>query len=1036
MYAFRTVSSFFPPRRLGLALTLCLAAAGAASAQQGPVLGAPETQRVSLKMGANLVSLRVYPDDPSIVSILGPYGSKVVLATDSQGAVYAPTQRIHTLQEWPWDGALIIYARQPFTLDVSGTEILPASTLDLSAGWTWVPNLLDAATAPQDAFASLGTALSKVEDGDGRVFPSSRNKQPLESIEPGAGYRVRLSAPAELTYGPSSPPPPPSTPPPPAPPASAISVGTIAEAVALQGLAVGQTVVVQDPVRGGTFAVRDSGAPSDGGTVFVPTEFSKETTATGLDNSQTLFDGPNNEGVVFDSFRLFYGPDADDFLDATALHGHASGRKGSDGEGDPLLDTRTGRLIIPSGLRDLAESLTGSDKLKATYRHATSARRLERVVEPIVLEGQQTTDYVRPEWWGAVPYPAGWTPNTSAPSGPSARPAGIALGDATYDATDRLATAINAAETGAAKTGRQHYVVLKGMYGYARVIEMQDQVVLKGERDGVRDGQGLRVLKGAPWHYWAVKENDVNPAYFVERSARDLLMVSSDPFVVLRHGRESQLNRIVDVEMDGNLTENEYVFTSTYMTASGEASGSWSNEVEYMLQNTGHWNGFVASHQHADTKVGSNVQLQNVHIHDYGGNLMLGGEPVHFGGSHDIRLGNSRRNHFMYRVFTAEGKTIDRIEMYGYAWSNFVPFQQGHYRDVVFKDLARNPQFGFGDLSPETLIEHRNDGIPPDDLFDENKSRGYYFGDEAIIENLRIELSSDFRPRQSLIEYDTGPLSILGVTLDVEGNTPASLVGGGDTNLLDRAAFVLEDVAVEQGQVQSFSASTPLHARARRIGSFSGTSTGGSGISLSPFRNGHTAAFYDVGGGVSGEGVRTPEVVKIRLRDDPDVTLDVFVQRARFTSVAAPVMATKMDPTDPEVASRYRVFWRDVAFNKWRDSNNDGGTNRESGKLQYFERVTAWDRTSEAAGTLSSATLKQASDGTRYVDVDPEMFYAPQDPSYVAVTGPSAGRFLGWENVGSEYDPILRLSFSGSSRVTVDWAAAIRPIPAGVVFPD
>ena len=240
---------------------------------------------------------------------------------------------------------------------------------------------------------------------------------------------------------------------------------------------------------------------------------------------------------------------------------------------------------------------------------------------------------------------------------------------------------------------------------------------------------------------------------------------------------------------------------------------------------------------------------------------------------------------------------------------------------------------------------------------------------------------------------------------------------------------------VEEGQVRSFLASRALYSSARRIGSFSGVENG-QGISLDPFRGGHVATFYDVGGGVSGAGVRTPEVVQIKLRESPDITLDVFVQRARFVGVTFPVMATRLDPSDPDVASRYRVFWRDVALNRWQDKNNDGGISRESGRLQYFERVTAWGRASEAAGTLSSATLKQAGDGTRYVDVDPEMFYAPQDPSYVTVTGPSAGRFLGWENVGSEYDPILRLSFSGSSRVTVDWAAAIRPIPAGIVFPD
>ena len=797
MFIFRPVRPSLLCRQLGLALAVCLATASAAGAQKPPdglVLGKPTTQRLTISAGANLVSLGVYPDDRSIGAILGSNASKIVMIRTARGKVYAPSYGVASLEEWPWEEALLVYARQSFTVDVDGARIQPASTVPLKSGWSWVPTFLDGASAPQQAFASLGSTLSKAEDIEGHAFPAAKGKKSLESIEPGVGYRVRLSKAAKLTYAPPasappapapptpapptpSPEPPAPTPPAPKPPASSRTVNSIGDAIALRGLAPGETVVVKDPVRGGTFVVRDSGKPTDGGTVFVPTELTEETTAKGLDGSETLYDGRGNGGIVFDSFRLIYGPGRGDYLDAVALHGHASSKR--DNGGDPLLDVKTGQLDIPGGLRDLADDLTGSRELKATYRYATSALRLERVVEPIRLEGQQTTDYVRPEWWGAVPYPQNWKPDTSAPSGPRATPRGIALGDPTYDATDRLASAVNAAEVAAAQTKREHYVVLNGMYGYARVIELQDRVVLKGQQDGVRDGQGLRVLKGAPWHRWAVKQGDVDPAYHVARTARDKLMFSSDPLVVVRHGRQSQLDRVVDVELDGNLVENEYVFTNEYLTASGEADGSWWNRVEEMLQNSPHWNGFTASHHSYDTIAGSNARLINVHIHDFGGNLVLGGEPIHFGGSRDIRLGNSRRNHFMYRVFTDQGTTIDRVELYGYAWAGYVPFQQGHYRDVVFRKLVRNPQFGLGDLRPETLIGHRNDGVPASDLYDADKASGYHFGDEAVIENLRFELSSDFRPRSSLIRYDTGPLSIRGVTLKVEGEDGVSLVGGG-----------------------------------------------------------------------------------------------------------------------------------------------------------------------------------------------------------------------------------------------------------------
>ena len=993
-----------------------------------PDLGETETQTLAFEAGPNFVSLRVRPPDARLDALLGPFLKDLVLAKDAAGTTFAPGFGVADLEAWPWGESLVVIARAPFSVDVTGSVVLPSTRVPLAAGWNWVPSFVDAPTSPGQAFASIAESLVQVEDRQGRRYPSADGGEPLAAVVPGVGYRVKVSAPDTLVYVA----PPPSGPPP-------VAVATVLDAIELRGLAVGDRVAVEGYRRpgdggAGVLRVTDSACAPDGGTCFVPTEYTEEATATGLSDDHTLYTGASGGGVAFESFQLIYGPGDDNRLGALALHGHASGR--GDVAGEPLLNTLSGRLIVPSGLRDLARDLTGSNRVAATYRYATQPIRLERTVQPIVLEGVRTTDYVRPEWWGAAPYPDGWTPDTSAPSAPRARPSGVAAGDATYDATDPLATAINAAEAKAARARREHYVVLRGMYGYARVIEMQDRVVLKGERDGVRDGQGLRVLKGAPWHYWAVKGSRVDPSYSVEPSARDHLLVSGDPFVVVRHGRRSQLDRVVDVEFDGNLTENEYVFTPAYRAASGGSRGSWSNKVEEMLQNTAHWNGFVASHQHADVVPGSNARLVNVHIHDYGGNLILGGEAIHFGGSSDLLLGNTIKNHHLYRVFTAPGTTVDRIELYGYSWAAHMAYQQGHYRDVVFRDLVRNPRFGQGNNSPEELIGHRNDGVPESALFDRSRADGYYFGDEAVLENVRFELSADFRPRSSLVSYDTGPLALRGVTLDVEGSDPVSLMNRGSTERLDRAEFVVEDVRVVRGQVRSLLAPTALRTSARQIGPFGGDQDG-QGVQLSPFRQGHTATFYDVGGGVSGDGARAPEVVKIvPFGSDSTASLDVFVQRARFTGVRSPVMMTRLDPSEPDVSARYRVFWRDVDLSRWRDSNNDRGTSRESGKLQYFDRVTVGDRTSEASGTLSSTPLEQNSNGTGYVDVDPELFYIPQDPSYVTVGGRDAGRFLGWDNVGSTYDPVLRLSFSGTGPVTATWTAAIRPIPDGVIFPE
>lgn len=137
------------------------------------------------------------------------------------------------------------------------------------------------------------------------------------------------------------------------------------------------------------------------------------------------------------------------------------------------------------------------------------------------------------------------------------------------------------------------------------------------------------------------------------------------------------------------------------------------------------------------------------------------------------------------------------------------------------------------------------------------------------------------------------------------------------------------------------------------------------------------------------------------------------------------------DPSLPDVQSRYHVYFRRVSLSSFRPVNNDVGLNRENWKVSFYDDVSVGSRRSEDRGTLSAAVLTSG-----YVDVPVNLFYTPFDPSYVTLAGTDAGRFTGWTNVGTAEAPVLRLTFSGSTPVSVQWSAAVRPIPPDVTFPD
>ncbi|MEM6286000.1 MAG: hypothetical protein AAF845_02460 [Bacteroidota bacterium] len=995
---------------------------------QAPLLrtGASATQTVSLSPGVNLVSLYVLPDNPSLDALLGGTDGIRSVSSDD-GRVYAPEWGIRTLTAWEGGRTYRIHvdpeAASGLSFEVSGARLEAETALVLREGWNDVAFLHPTALPVDEALTSIAESLNRVEDVDARVYPASGGAPELSTLEPGQGYRIHLSRADTLTLASG------------AGPSADRNVGTLASALALADLQVGEVVEVAGYSApgdggGGRFEVVDTGEAPDGGVVFVPDAFTEEVEAPGLTRSQTLDAG---EGIAFESFRLVYGPGDDEYFTATDLHGHGGDRNGS-----RFLDPASGDLTVPHGALALADERAGTNRVTARYRRATGPIRLQRVIPALRLEGTLTTRYVRPEWWGAQPYPTDWTPDPSAPAAPGASPSGIVTGDPVYDATNALATAINTASIRTEATGQDHYVVLRGMYGYSRVLETKDGAVLKGERDGVRDGQGLRVLKGAPWKRFSTASN-VDPQYAEAASPYDRI-VRTQPQVVIRHGRQATLGRLVDLEIDGNLAENTYVFTDEYLAASGPSNGQhWGSRVEEMLQNSTHWNGFVASTSLRDGVVGSNARLENVHIHDTGGNLILGGASnVHFGGSRDLRLGNSARNHGLYGVRTAEGTSIDNIEVYGFWWNGFIPMQMGHYNGVTVRDLVPNPHFG----SLGNFLGHRN----PSDLDDlGDPETDFYFGETTLIEDFRIELPDGIE--MVATKYHRGPYALRGVTLASDNDRPFNLVAAQANDLdnqTERSHHEVADVTVERGKAWAFMAGHAMRADVRGLTVSAPASPGGSysAFGMRPHSPDHVYSVYDVQPSPGEEPYSSNELFVINPLNTRETTsMDLYVQRVRLHSGKDIIHVKKLDTSDPEVWSRFRVFIRDAEFNRFNLRNDDRSDRRHGYRLCYFERVTVGARTSEDSGPLESASLTAAGDGTGFVDIDLNLFHRPYEAvdgggGLVEVTGAAADRYLGYENVGTQSAPVLRLSFSGTAPVSGTWRAAVRPIPDDVVFPE
>ena len=448
--------------------------------------GTPRTQTVHLEAGPNLVSLDVVPAQTDLASLFGDALSQILLVKDGDGHMFAPSYGSPTLTHWAWDQAYLVHARQAADVTVTGASLSPESSLALEAGWNTVPYFLQAPTPVPTALASILDRVSRVEDGDGRVWPAVNGTPELTTLVPGQGYRIHLNAAATLVYAP----------PPPPLPGSDRTVNTLADALALPDLVVGQTIDIRgyhtpDDGGGGRFVVSDGNQRPDGGTVFVPeVALSGPLTHTQTDANNPDYEyGPELPAGVYAPHRdwtMVYtpssgaGPFTINAWEHLAAHSYAS-----NGHLNPGYDAQgPGRITYR-----LAERY-GAGTWTLTYRQTTSSLRLVR---------QNVGSELNVRWFGA-------RAENEAPN-----PSDVTIGS-DYDAQVAITWAINLAQRrndpaygGTPGTITTIRVPGPATYRFAGPIELIDGLTLAGD-GGVATVDATTTVQGAP----GVPEADVS----------------------------------------------------------------------------------------------------------------------------------------------------------------------------------------------------------------------------------------------------------------------------------------------------------------------------------------------------------------------------------------------------------------------------------------------------------------------------------------------------------------------------------------------
>ena len=1017
------------------------------STSAAPAVGDETSQTIELEAGPNLVALYVRPDDPDIEALFEDVLDQIVLVKDSEGVTFAPGYGVRDLTEWEWTEAYLVYARGPVSVEVWGRQIEGAAVA-LGAGWDWVPYLGAEAAGVEEAFASLDGTLTRVEDADGRMYPARRSAPPLETLEPGRGYRVHLTKADTLAFGrpvetEAPPTQEPSPTPAPAPPAPApapseppdVTVASIAEALALRGLAPGQVVEVEGYYGpgdggGGTFDVVDSGATPDGGTVFVSDEHvGPERTETHRYEGSQRLSVPEGQSAVYGTFSV-------DVLDRSGrsvlmtipgehFHGHAWSLRW---DLTPAFDYATGRTRLR---RSRIQSTFGSDvRLRYTYQATTSDLRLVR-------RGVDTTLYA--EWFGARLAADGpnWTGSTDTqPLLAHALTTAHGMNRAAPGSITEVAFARTGTFTSWGNVTVPNGITVRGAGG-TEVVEVTNDLGHTYRPVRVRaDHTRLRVPDGEAFRFPRQKRPEGDP-YRLPPTPKSVLSIQPSQFWV---GHGAMTAGLADIVLDGNWEGNTDFFTDPRTTDS---------EKKAWGQDSPSHAGFVSTrHGGVGVPQGQRITVRNVAIDGFISNGLLG-DANNTWDVENVRLGNGLWNHVIYNANGA----YRNVTLYGAAWGH-TAWGYGTIENLVFEDGMDNPIRRAG----EVFAIRGGDAFDPGDLAGRD---GYFTRDDGTVPEIATTITGFYLDlRGSGLSV---PFQGIGSNVTIQGVSAAEpgRIVTGEAGL--HSVFREAGNGYQRGLYDNYRIEhivvydSPDDKRGALVGTLNVTNSTvrdvrtDQSVQGPPKEVNHVLRFHvrhrgreawDTRQTTTYEDVHeTAEshfVAQVKVNRD-GVGRDVYVRRSSFNNTSATVLrgpngSGYLDQFAGADVRRLRVFWDDVVLNV--------GTNHLPNLALFFEVSYFHDVTDRKTGNTSEDSGRYthtARGGETSVDVPTRLLWAPREPGAVSVRASASGLVRSVEAVQSSSKsgdwraPTLRVQLSralrAAERVTFDWSAAVRPFP-------
>ncbi len=154
---------------------------------------------IKLKIGWNLISSNVIPEDQNMSSIFSDV-QNLVIVKNSAGEIYTPNFKINSIGDWDVTEGYFVYVSSPTILNLRGVLDEPTTPINLNEGWNLVSYLPNIELSAPNALESIESNLIFAKDRLGNIYHLIYGINTIGNLKAGKGYWMYVNSDCQLIY--------------------------------------------------------------------------------------------------------------------------------------------------------------------------------------------------------------------------------------------------------------------------------------------------------------------------------------------------------------------------------------------------------------------------------------------------------------------------------------------------------------------------------------------------------------------------------------------------------------------------------------------------------------------------------------------------------------------------------------------------------------------------------------------------------------------------------------------------------------------